>query len=101
MLVEWIVDLEPIEQNLKVSQYRLDSSGGSVGIAVPLDAAGRLDHRSSNEGVTLAQQPGDDTSYQSEATLLELRVGLSSGARPGQTPRRRSVPRSRIPEAGQ
>jgi hypothetical protein len=81
VLVEWSVNLEAIEQNLEVSQYRLDVSGGSVGIAVPLDAAGRLDHRSSDEGVTLAQQPGDDASYQSEAAFLEHRVGLGSELR--------------------
>ena len=29
----------------------------------------------------MAQQPGDDASYQSEAALLELRVGLGSELR--------------------
>jgi hypothetical protein len=78
VLVEWLLDLELIKQNLEISQYRLDMSGSPVRIAVAMDTTGRFDHRSSDEGVTLAQQPRDDASYQSEAALLELRVGLGS-----------------------
>ena len=51
-------------------------SGGALGIAVSLDAASRVEHCPSHEGVALTKQLGDDASDKAVTALLELRVGL-------------------------